>query len=123
MSNLVLVIEDDPDQRRFLERMLGTSGYRVVSAADGEAGLAAAASAHPDVIVLDVMMPRMNGYQVCRALKQEPATAGVPVVFLTTKDQPADEFWATEVGADAFLTKPIEFQTLLDEITRVMGSK
>lgn len=123
MSSLVLVIEDDPDQRRFLERMLGTSGYRVVSAADGEAGLAAAASAHPDVIVLDVMMPRMNGYQVCRALKQEPATAGVPVVFLTTKDQPADEFWATEVGADAFLTKPVEFQTLLDEITRVMGSK
>lgn len=123
MSKLVLVIEDDPDQRRFLERMLGTSGYRVVSAADGEAGLAAAASTRPDVVVLDVMMPRLNGYQACRALKQNPATAGVPVVILTTKDQPADEFWATEVGADAFLTKPIEIQTLLDEITRVMGSR
>jgi CheY-like chemotaxis protein len=123
MSKLVLVIEDDPDQRRLLERMLGTSGYRVVAAADGEAGLAAAAAARPDVIVLDVMMPRMNGYQACRALKKDPATAGVPVVILTTKNQPADELWASEVGADAFLTKPLDLQALLDTMTRLTGSK
>ena len=78
MSKLVLVIDDDPDQRRFLERMLGASGYRVVMVADGEAGLAAAAAQTPDVIVLDVMMPRLNGYQTCRKLKKDPRTATCP---------------------------------------------
>ncbi len=119
MSKLVLVIDDDPDQRRYLERMLGGSGYRVVTAPDGEAGLQAAAL-KPDAILLDVMMPRLNGYQTCRRLKSQPATATCPIVMLTTKDQAADEFWAEEVGADAFLTKPVDVPTLLDTLRRLM---
>lgn len=119
MSRLVLVIEDDPDQRRFLERMLGGAGWRVVGAADGERGLAAAAEHAPDVIVLDILMPRLNGYQVCRQLKADPRTRGVPVVIVTTKDQPADEFWAREVGADAFLAKPVEIGALTALLTRL----
>src|SRR5215813_7500593 len=111
MSKLVLVIEDDPDQRRFLERMLGASGYRVVTVADGEAGLAAAAAQTPDV-----MMPRLNGYQTCRKLKKDPRTATCPVIMLTAKDQAADEYWATEVGADAFLSKPIDLPILLETL-------
>lgn len=118
MSQLVLVIDDDPDQRRFLERVLAASGFRVVSVADGEAGLASARSQRPDIIVLDVMMPRLNGYQACRQLKKDPLTSACPVVMLTAKDQPADQFWATEVGADAFLSKPIDPPTLLDTLRR-----
>ncbi len=120
MSRLALIIEDDPDQRRLLERMLGAGGWRVEAAPDGEAGLALAAERRPDVIVLDVMMPRLNGYQACRRLKAEPATAAIPIVIVTTKDQPADEFWAREVGADAFLAKPVdvrELTALLDRLT------
>jgi twitching motility two-component system response regulator PilH len=117
VSRLVLVIEDDPDQRRFLERMLGGAGWRVASAADGERGLAAAAEHRPDIIVLDILMPKLNGYQTCRALKADPLTRNTPVVIVTTKDQPADEFWAREVGADAFLAKPVEIGALTELLT------
>jgi CheY-like chemotaxis protein len=119
MSRLALVIEDDPDQRRFLERMLTGSGWRVVAAADGEAGLVAVAEQRPDAIVLDIMMPRLNGYQTCRRLKGDPATSAIPVIIVTTKDQPADEFWAKEVGADAFLAKPVDIRDLVDLLDRL----
>jgi twitching motility two-component system response regulator PilH len=119
VSRLVLVIEDDPDQRRFLERMLAGSGWRVVLASDGDTGLLAAAEHQPDAIVLDIMMPRLNGYQACRKLKADPATSGIPVIIVTTKDQPADEFWAKEVGADAFLAKPVDIRDLVDLLNRL----
>ncbi|MEO8029705.1 MAG: response regulator [Gemmatimonadota bacterium] len=118
MSSLVLIIEDDPAQSRLLGKMLEASEYRVLTAADGESGLSTAVSAHPDLIVLDVMMPRLNGYQTCRALKANPATAGIPIIMLTTKDQPADAYWAGEVGADLFMHKPIDLPLLLQQIAR-----
>jgi CheY-like chemotaxis protein len=123
MGKLVLVIEDDPAQRRLLERMLGARDFRVLTAADGEAGVEIAAASHPDLIVLDVMMPRLNGYQACRALKGNPGTAAIPIIMLTTKDQPADAFWASEVGADLFLHKPIDLPLLFAEIDRLTGSR
>jgi twitching motility two-component system response regulator PilH len=119
MSRLVLIIEDDPDQRRLLERMLTGSGWRVATAPDGETGIAAARSQGPDAIVLDVMMPRLNGYQACRQLKADPATAAIPIVMCTTKDQPADEFWAAEVGADAYLAKPVDVGRLIQTLERI----
>ncbi len=123
MGKLVLVIEDDPAQRRLLERMLAARDFRVLTAADGEAGVEIAAASHPDLIVLDVMMPRLNGYQACRALKGNPGTRAIPVIMLTTKDQPADAFWASEVGADLFLHKPIDLPLLFAEIDRLTGSR
>jgi CheY-like chemotaxis protein len=71
------------------------------------------------VVVLDVMMPRLNGYQTCRKLKKDPRTARCPVIMLTAKDQAADEYWATEVGADAFLSKPIDLPILLETLGRL----
>jgi twitching motility two-component system response regulator PilH len=121
MSRLALIIEDDPDQRRFLERMLGGSGWRVATAPDGEAGLLAGREQRPEAIILDVMMPRLNGFQACRQLKSDPETRGIPVVILTSKDQPADEFWAREVGADAFLAKPVDLRSLVDLLQRLAG--
>jgi len=123
MGKLVLVIDDDPAQRRLLERMLGARDYRVLTAADGEAGVEIAAASHPDLILLDVMMPRLNGYQACRALKGQAGTAAIPIIMLTTKDQPADAFWAAEVGADLFLHKPIDLPVLFAEIDRLTGTR
>jgi len=116
MAKLLLVIDDGAEQRRFLERTLTAAGYRVVTAPDGDAGAAAAISLLPDLIILDVMMPGMNGYQTCRALRATPATADRPILILTAKDQPTDQFWAREVGADDFLTKPVDLPELLDRI-------
>lgn len=120
MAKLLLVIDDGPEQRRFLERTLSAAGYRVVTAPDGEAGVAAARSLLPDLILLDVMMPGMNGYQVCRALKADPTTRDRPILVLTAKDEPADQYWAREVGADDFLSKPVDLPELLGRITELM---
>jgi CheY-like chemotaxis protein len=119
VSGLVLIVEDDPDQRRLLERLLVGSGWRVIAAADGDVGLLAAAEHQPDAILLDIMMPRLNGYQTCRRLKADSATSAIPVIITTTKDQPADEFWAREVGADAFLAKPVDIRDLTDLLNRL----
>ena len=119
MAKLILVIDDGPEQRRFLERTLSAAGYRVVTAPDGQAGTAAAHSLLPDLVILDVMMPGMNGYQVCRTLKGDPATTDRPILVLTAKDEPTDHFWAREVGADDFLSKPVDLPELLGRITEL----
>ena len=121
MSDLILVVDDDPDQRRLLERVLGGAGYRVLTAPDGEAGIAALGAVRPALVVLDVMMPKMNGFQTCRALRQLPEGSTLPVVMLTSKDQPADKFWAEEVGANAYLQKPVDIPLLLETITQQIG--
>jgi CheY-like chemotaxis protein len=95
VSKLLLVIDDDPVERTILERVLVGAGYRVMTAGDG---------------------PRLNGYQTCRALKRDPALARCPILMLTAKDETTDRFWAGEVGADAFLTKPADIPLLLQTI-------
>ncbi len=99
--------------------MLVCAGYRVVTAPDGRSGLDAVSERRPDLILLDVVMPRLNGYQTCRALKREPATANCPVLMLTAKNESTDHRWAGEVGADAFLTKPADVPLLLNTIVRL----
>jgi len=101
-----------------MERTLTTTGYRVLTASDGQTGLESALALQPRLIILDVMMPRMNGYSTARALKQNPATAGIPILMVTTKQEPADQFWSTQAGADAFLAKPVD----IAELIRVVGS-
>ena len=123
MSKLVLIAEDDPDQRRLLERMFIGSGYRVVAVPDGDAAVHAVSAVRPDIAILDVMMPKMNGFQTCRALRASPDTAQTPIIMLTSKNQPADSFWAAEVGASAFLQKPVEIVLLLDTVARLLDPK
>lgn len=122
MSKVILVIEDDPDQRRLVERVLTTSGYRVFLANDGESGLEAARAVRPALIILDIVMPRMNGYQTCRALRQEQATASTPILMLTSKHEPADQMWAGQVGATEFFTKPVTPAELMAVVQRLAGA-
>ena len=88
----------------------------VVTAVDGEEALKKIPEEKPDLILLDIMLPAMNGYQVCRRLKTDPETETIPVVVVTAKSQESDKFWAKETGADDFLTKPFEMEELLQKI-------
>ena len=119
MDRQILFVEDDPDQRRLLERTFAAAGWRVLSAPDGEAGVTAARAQRPDVIVLDVIMPRLNGFQACRQLRADPDTREIPIIMATAKDQPADEFWGREVGADEYLVKPLDIRQLIAVATRL----
>ena len=113
---LVLVVDDDDMIRRLLRTVLEADEIEVIEAPDGDAALAAAADLHPTVIMLDVMMPGLDGVEVCRRIDHEKAK----VVMLTARDDPELEQAATEAGADAFLTKPFSSIELLDLIERLL---
>jgi twitching motility two-component system response regulator PilH len=119
MANVILVIDDDPDQRKLMERTLSTAGHRIMTASDGHVGLEMAVAMGPKLIILDVVMPRLNGYQTARALRENPATAETPILMITSKQEPADEFWASQVGATAFLTKPVDIAGLIAAVNRL----
>ena len=98
----ILAADDSAVARALLSRLLKGAGYRVVTAADGIEAAQQAYRVMPDLIILDITMPRMNGYQVCRLLKRDPAVAHIPVIILTGADSRGTEFWSLRTGADAF---------------------
>jgi two-component system, cell cycle response regulator len=108
MSARILVVDDIEANVRLLEAKLSAEYYEVLTACDGPTALALAASEKPDIILLDVMMPGMDGFQVCRRLKDDPETRHIPVVLVTALDGRGDRIQGLEAGADEFLTKPID---------------
>ena len=106
----VLVADDSPLVLRMIEKMLDAAGFAVVTARDGLEAMEKAFAEDVSLVILDVMMPRMNGYQACRLLKTEPPTKAIPVVILTSKDQAGDRFWGLETGADYYITKDADPQ-------------
>lgn len=122
MTNLgrLLMVEDEPDLVAVLLPGLERAGYAVSVAHDGEEGLAKARKEKPDLILLDVMMPKMNGYQVCRELKQNSETKKIPVIMLTARSQESDRFWGKETGAEEYLIKPYDTTQLLEKIAGLL---
>ncbi len=117
---LILVIDDDPDMRELTTRLLGKEGYRVGCAATGREGLAMARDLQPAVITLDVMMPELDGWSVLTALKEDPATAAIPVIMLTMVD---DEHLGFSLGASDFFTKPVDWERLVATIAKYRTEK
>jgi DNA-binding response OmpR family regulator len=111
----VLVVDDDPTIRDVLRVMLGFEGCQVVDAPDGESALVMSAAIRPDVVILDVTMPGINGFEVCRQLKASPAPPRV--VMLTARDHPEDERLGLDAGADAYLRKPFSPLDVLDMVS------
>ena len=117
----VLVVDDSPTEIHILRRILEKAGFTVDSALDGEQGIALAREAHPDVILMDVVMPVLNGFQATRRLRNDPETSGIPVIMVTTKDQETDKNWGMRQGAQAYLVKPVSATELLERIEEVLG--
>jgi CheY-like chemotaxis protein len=114
----ILIVDDSPTDLSIISAPLLACGFEVVTARDGEEALAKVASEQPDLILLDVVLPKQNGFQVCRTLKRTPASSHIPIIMLTGKNQPSDRFWGLRQGADEYLTKPFVAETLLQSIQR-----
>ncbi len=116
----ILVVEDESDLREILKSNLAKEGYSVLTAKDGEAGLKLARSEAPDAIVLDLMLPGMDGLQVCRLLKRDTLTAGIPVLMATAKAEDVDVVTGLEVGADDYIVKPFSVRVLVARLRNAL---
>ena len=122
MAKKVLLVDDEDDLLRLVSITLGGDDrYELLLARDGEAALDIARREKPDLILLDIMMPEMNGFEVCRQLKTELATSGIGIVMLTAMGQAVDRQRGRQVGADDYFTKPFSPTALLDKVEEVLG--
>jgi twitching motility two-component system response regulator PilH len=115
------VADDSPAVRDILQMSLETLGYSVVLAEDGERAMERIQTAHPDLIIADVMMPKVNGFQICRRVKSDPGTRATPVILLTARSGHEDIFWGKDCGADEYITKPFRTQELEQTIARLLS--
>ena len=116
----VMVIDDSKTIRRTAETLLKNVGCEVITAIDGFDALAKIADHHPGIIFVDIMMPRLDGYQTCALIKNNNAFKGTPVIIITTKDQETDKVWGTRQGAKDYLTKPVDEDTLIKTLNNVL---
>ena len=121
MTTRVLIAEDEPNIVESLTFLLRRAGYDVASVLDGEAALAHLRTRAPDLMILDLMLPRRNGFEVLKAVKADPSLRSVPVLVLTAKGQPQDRKRAEEIGIDAFITKPFSNREIVDAVRRLTG--
>ncbi|OLP18411.1 hybrid sensor histidine kinase/response regulator [Leptolyngbya sp. 'hensonii'] len=119
----ILVVDDMPDNIRFLSTLLGEQGYGVRKALNGQMALTAVKAALPDLILLDITMPGMNGYEVCQQLKADPETEGIPVIFLSALDDVLDKVRAFRLGAVDYITKPFQFEEVLARLNTQLALK
>jgi twitching motility two-component system response regulator PilH len=116
----ILVVEDSPTYLRRISDLLQDQGYQTITAKDGEEALGKAVGEKPNLIVLDVILPKKNGFQVCRQLKTTPATQDIKIIMLTSKSQDSDRFWGLKQGADDYMTKPFEDEEFLGNIAKLL---
>jgi len=106
MSKTILVVDDSPAHLELMQRAIAGRGWEVLTAADGDQALEKAEARRPDLILLDVVLPKKNGYQVCRLLKQGTATKSIKIIMVSSKSQDSDKYWGMKQGADGYLIKP-----------------
>jgi twitching motility two-component system response regulator PilH len=112
----ILVVDDSPTELHILKGILEGAGYGVLLAENAESGIELANSSKPDLILMDVVMPGLNGFQATRQLSRDPATSNIPVIMVTTKDQETDKTWGLRQGAKEYLVKPVQKEELLLKI-------
>lgn len=122
-SKKILVVDDEPDVNSLLVLLLQTQGYNVISAADGQEALEKARGQNPDLILLDVMLPKMDGYKVARMLKFDENYSHIPIIMLTAKVQDKDKQTGLETGADMYITKPFEPSDIIEKIKQSLAKK
>jgi twitching motility two-component system response regulator PilH len=118
----ILIVDDSPSQLMGIRRIVEKLGHEALTAEDGAAGVEVAKRELPDLILMDVVMPNLNGFQATRSISREPTTKHIPVILVTTKDQETDRRWGMRQGAKAYLTKPFSEDELAAAITRNLSA-
>lgn len=120
-SGTILVVDDSPTEVHIFKKILAKQGYQILTAKDGQEGVDMANEVGPDLIIMDVVMPVLNGFQATRQLKNNPKTADIPVIMVTTKDQKTDINWGMRQGANEYLVKPVAPAELLNKIKALLN--
>ncbi|MEJ6655302.1 MAG: twitching motility response regulator PilH [Pseudomonas sp.] len=118
----ILVVDDSPTELYKLTGMLEQHGFEVLKAENGADGVALARQEKPDAVLMDIVMPGLNGFQATRQLTKDPETANIPVIIVTTKDQETDKVWGKRQGAKDYLTKPVEEAILISTVKAVLNT-
>ena len=119
----ILIVDDSPSQLLGIQRIVEKLGHQILTATDGAAGVETARAELPDLVLMDVVMPNLNGFQATRTLARDEATRHIPVILVTTKDQDTDRMWGMRQGAKAYITKPFSEDELSEVLERVFSSQ
>ncbi len=117
----IMIVDDSPTELHILKTMVEKHNHEVITAASGEEGIETAKIEKPDLILMDVVMPGLNGFQATRQLSKQPETENIPVIIVTTKDQETDKLWGMRQGAKDYIVKPAQESVLMEKITAVLG--
>ena len=119
----ILIVDDSPSQLLGIQRIVEKLGHQILTATDGAAGVETAKAELPDLVLMDVVMPNLNGFQATRTLARDEATRHIPVILVTTKDQDTDRMWGMRQGAKAYITKPFSEGELPEVLERVFAGQ
>jgi CheY-like chemotaxis protein len=122
MGKTILIVEDEPKNMTLTRDLLKISGYETIEARDGKEGVEKAKSTKPNLILMDIMMPKMDGYSACREIKADQSTKNIPVVMLTAVGYDLNKRLAKQMGADGYVTKPFSRQQLIDAISPLLAT-
>lgn len=118
----VMIVDDSPTEVHVLQTMLTKNGHEVIVATSGEEGVEMAKTEMPDLVLMDVVMPGMNGFQATRQLSKNTETSSIPVIMVTTKDQETDKVWAMRQGAKDYIVKPVQEKALIERVNMVLSA-
>lgn len=119
----ILIVEDDPSVLRATSYILEKEGYEVISAQNGLEGLKKARESGPDLLILDVMLPGIDGFEICHSLRGEPQTAQLPILMFSAKGQDSDKATGLKMGADEYITKPVDREVLLNKVAAWLSAR
>ncbi len=117
----ILIVDDSPTEIHVVRSILEKLGHSIATAPDGEQGVAKAKEIKPDLILMDVVMPGMNGFQATRKITKDPEMEGIPIIMVTSKDQETDRVWGLRQGATDYITKPVAEAELVEKIKAILG--
>jgi two-component system alkaline phosphatase synthesis response regulator PhoP len=123
ISKKILIVEDDPSVLRATSYIMEKEGYEVLTAQNGLEGLKKARESNPDLLILDVMLPGIDGFEICYSLRGEPETADLPILMLSAKGQEVDKATGLKMGANDYLTKPVDRVVLLEKVASLLAAR